>query len=132
MRYLLDTDTCIAVMRNEPKAVARMATAAPFECAVSTITAYELYTGVAKCADPVREAGKISKLLKAILLLAFDIASATQAAKIRATLESQGNSIGPYDILLAGHALSAQLTLVTSNTREFSRVDGLVLENWRF
>lgn len=131
MRYLLDTNTCIAVMRNEPAAVARMSAITPMDCAVSTITAYELFTGVAKCSDPSREGTKVEKLLRTVRKLPFDLAAASKAAEIRANLESRGSTIGPYDLLLAGHAIAAGLLLVTANTGEFSRVVGLALENWR-
>jgi tRNA(fMet)-specific endonuclease VapC len=131
MRYLLDTNTCISVMRNERSAVARMSAVSPGDCAISTITSYELYTGVEKCSDPVRERTKVEALLKAVHTLPFDLAAARRAAGIRAALESQGRPIGPYDVLLAGHAVAAGLVLVTANTAELTRVAALALENWR-
>ena len=82
MHYLLDTNTCIAVMRNEPATIARLATVAPVECAVSTITAYELFTGVAKCSDSSRENAKVEKLLKTVHIIPFDAAAASEAGKI--------------------------------------------------
>lgn len=130
MRYLLDTNTCISVMRNEPPVVARMSATSPGDCAISTITSYELYTGVAKCSDPRREGAKVATLLRTVHALPFDSAAAKEAARIRAELESQGCPIGPYDVLLAGHAVAAGLILVSANTAEFSRVAGLVVENW--
>jgi tRNA(fMet)-specific endonuclease VapC len=72
----------------------------------------------------------VATLLKTIRTLPFDSAAAKQAARIRAELESQGCPIGPYDVLLAGHALAAGLILVFANTAEFSRVAGLAVENW--
>jgi tRNA(fMet)-specific endonuclease VapC len=130
MRYLFDTNTCISLMRNEPAVIARMATVSPHDCAISTITSYELYTGVQKCSDPGREATKVRALLNTVHTLPFDAAAALEGAKIRAELESQGRLIGPYDLLLAGHALAAQLILVTANTDEFSRVQELRIENF--
>jgi tRNA(fMet)-specific endonuclease VapC len=100
MRYLLDTNTCISLMRNEPAFVARMSAASPEDCAVSTVTTYELYTGVEKCSDPDRERAKVGTLLGTVHTLPFDTAAATEAAQIRAELESQGCPIGPYDVLL--------------------------------
>ena len=73
----------------------------------------------------------MATLLKTIRTLPFDSAAAREAARIRAELESQGCPIGPYDVLLAGHALAAGLILVSANTAEFSRVAGLAVENWR-
>jgi tRNA(fMet)-specific endonuclease VapC len=130
MRYLLDTSTCINAMRNEAAVVARMSATSPGDCAISTITSYELHSGVEKCSDPSREIAKVGTLLKTVHTLPFDLAAAHEAARTRAKLESQGCMIGPYDILLAGHALAAGLTLVTANTAEFNRVVGLAVENW--
>ena len=130
MRYLLDTNVCIGAMRNTPVIVARMSALSPGDCAISTITSYELYTGVEKCSDPGREGAKVATLLKTVHTLPFDSAAAKEAARMRAELESQGCPIGPYDVLLAGHALAAGLILVSANTAEFSRVAGLAVENW--
>jgi tRNA(fMet)-specific endonuclease VapC len=129
--YLLDTVTCIAVMRSHPLAVQRMAKVAPGDCVLSTITTYELYTGVEKCANPAKERAKIDLLLKTVRQVPFEAKAAKEAARIRAWLESQGQMIGPYDILLAGQALAESLILVTANTGEFARVPGLALENWQ-
>ena len=131
MRYLLDTNTCIAAMKNDPLVIARMSAIAPAGCVISTVTAYELYTGIEKCADPTRERSKVGRLLNAVQELAFDAQAAREAARIRAALEAQGQMIGPYDVLLAGHALAAGLHLVTHNTAEFARVSGLPLEDWQ-
>ena len=106
MKFLLDTNVCIAVMRGQAAAVSRLSARAPGECAVSAVTAYELFTGVAKCREPEREHGKVMRLLSA------------------------GQVCGPYDLLLAGHALALGLTPVTNNVREFSRVSGLGIEDW--
>lgn len=131
MRYLLDTNTCIAVMQNHPTALQRIASEPPGDCAVSTITSYELFTGVEKCSNPAKERHKVDLLLKTVHQVPFDSSAAQEAARIRALLESQGQTIGPYDLLLAGHALARSLILVSANTKEFSRVPGLTLENWQ-
>ena len=102
MRFLLDTNTCIAVMRRHPIAVQRMSATSPNDCAISTVTTFELYTGVEKCAIPSQERARVDLLLKTVLELTFDSVAAQEAARIRAFLESQGKSIGPYDVLLAG------------------------------
>ena len=130
MRYLFDTNTCIDLMRNKPAVVARMAFVSPEDCAISTITSYELYTGVEKCSDPGREGAKVRTLLTTVHTLPFDAAAAKEGARIRAELESRGCLIGPYDILLAGHAVATGLILVTANTDEFSRVRELRTENF--
>ena len=130
MRYLLDTNTCIAVMSRRPAALQRMAVLSPVDCAISTISGYELYTGVEKCSRPAQERAKVELLLSTVQLLPFDHLAAAEAARIRAYLEASGQPIGPYDLLLAGQAIAGGLTLVTANTREFSRVTGLALETW--
>jgi tRNA(fMet)-specific endonuclease VapC len=130
MRYLLDTNTCIAAMRQNPTVVRRMAAVAPSDCAISTITTYELRTGMEKCADPAKELAKVNLLLATVHELAFDASAAREAARVRANLEARGLLIGPYDLLLSGHALSTSLILVTDNIGEFSRVPALTLENW--
>jgi tRNA(fMet)-specific endonuclease VapC len=132
MRYLLDTNTCIAAMRQDALVLKRMAAVAPTDCAISTITSYELFTGIEKCAAPTKELGKVNLLLSTVGELVFDGSAAREAARIRALLESLGSMIGPYDVLLAGHARSAGLLLVTANIKEFSRVPGLGLEDWQY
>ncbi len=117
-------------MRGKAAVVARLSQIPPDDCAVSTITSYELFTGVEKCARPAQERTRVNSLLLTLHVLPFDAAAAHEAAQIRALLEAKGQSIGPYDVLIAGHAIAAQLTLVTANTSEFSRVSGLSLEDW--
>lgn len=131
MRYLLDTNTCIAAMRHHALVVQRMAALAPGDCAISTITSYELFTGIDKCANPANELSKVKLLLATVHEMVFDAPAAREAGRLRALLEAQGCMIGPYDILLAGQARSAGLTLVTANISEFSRVPALSLEDWQ-
>ena len=107
MRYLLDTNTCIAAMRNHPKVVSRLAATAPADCAISTIVIFELYTGVEKSAQPVKERAKVETLIQNFPDLPFDMAAAMEAAWVRA------------------------LVLVSANVKEFSRVPGLTVENWQ-
>src|SRR5271154_3914756 len=130
MTYLLDTDTCIGVLRQRPGMVQRLSQVAPTDCAVSMVTGYELFCGLAKAQDPVKERQKVDRFISAVIELPLDRASAEAAAKIRAELERQGNPIGPYDLLIAGQALAGGLTLVTNNVREFQRVSGLNFQSW--
>jgi len=130
MAYLLDTDTCIGVLRQRPGMVQRLSQVAPTDCAVSMVTVYELFCGLAKAHDPVKERQKVERFISAVIELPLDRASAEAAAKVRMELERQGSLIGPYDILIAGQALAGGLTLVTSNVREFQRVRGLKLQSW--
>jgi tRNA(fMet)-specific endonuclease VapC len=130
MRYLLDTNACIKAMRGVTSVVGAMARHAPADIAVSSITCYELYTGIEKCADPQREHTKVEALLGAVSQVVFDRPAAIASARIRADLESRGEMIGPYDILLAGQAQSLSLILVTANIGEFYRIPNLAVENW--
>lgn len=130
MKYLLDTNFCIAVLRGQTRAIERLRSVAPDACAVSVITVYELATGVAKCRRPRAEMEKLNKFLGPLSIIPFDENSARQAAIIRASLEQSGTSIGPYDLLLAGQSLAFDLVLVTHNTKEFIRVAGLTFADW--
>ena len=130
MTHLLDTDTCIGVLRQRPGMVQRLSLMAPTDCAVSMVTVFELFCGLAKARDPVRERRKVEQFVSAIVELPLDRAGAEAAANIRAELERQGTPIGPYDLLIAGQAVTGGLTLVTNNVREFQRVSGLKLESW--
>lgn len=130
MIYLLDTNVCIAAMRGNPKVIQRLAARTPEDCAVSMVSVFELFAGVFRCSDPEGEGRKVSTFLEPFHLLPFDWHAALKTAEIRFLLEKTGTKIGPYDLQLGGQALSLDLTLVTHNTREFKRVDGLRLEDW--
>lgn len=130
MTRLLDTDTCIGVLRQKPGMVQRLSQLPPADVAVSMVTVYELFCGVEKAQAPAKERQKVERFISVIAELPLDRASAQTAAHIRAELERQGTPIGPYDLLIAGQALANGLTLVTNNTGEFQRVAGLKLESW--
>lgn len=130
MTRLLDTDTCIGVLRRRPGMVERLGQIAPTDCAVSIVTVYELFCGLNKARDPEVERQKVERFVSAIIELPFERRAAEMAAQIRGDLERVGQSIGPYDLLIAGQALAAGLTLVTNNRGEFQRVSGLKLESW--
>jgi tRNA(fMet)-specific endonuclease VapC len=131
VKYLLDTNTCIALMRRNARVRERMERLAPGDCAVSSITAMELYHGLERCSQREREQAKIDELLSVVGVLPFGHEEAKCTAKVRHALEQAGKGIGPFDVLIAGHALAAGLMLVTNNTREFSRVTGLKVEDWQ-
>jgi len=130
MTHLLDTDTCIGVLRQQSGMVQRLSRLAPTDCAVSTVTVYELFCGVEKAQDPSKERQKVERFVAAIIELPLDRAAAERAAQIRVELERQGQPIGPYDLLIAGQAVASGLTLVSNNVGEFQRVGGLRLESW--
>lgn len=131
MKYLLDTSACIRLMRGDENVRHHLSSKAPDDCAISMVTVFELFSGVEKCSDSQKESVKVRRLLDAFHLLPFDWDSALHTAKIRVHLEKIGNTIGPYDLQLAGQSLALDLIFVTNNTHEFSRVPGLAIEDWQ-
>jgi tRNA(fMet)-specific endonuclease VapC len=132
--YLLDTNVCIALINGtSPKVRARSAQAVRRGTALSTssIVAHELWYGVAKSGRVAQNANRLAAFLgRAVVVLDYSAQDAQAAGEIRADLERRGKRIGEYDTLIAGHAFSRNLVLVTANTREFARVKGLVVEDW--
>ena len=132
MKYLLDTNVLSDFARGERAVMARLRQEAPFRLAVSVITEMEVEYGLARnpgLAPRVREAMRV--LLNTIAVLPFEREDARVAAQLRASLNSQGMPIGAYDLLLAACALRRGLKIVTHNAREFVRLGGLGLEDWR-
>ena len=134
MDYLLDTNACIAVINGEPAKVrARMqkVSAAGAHVLVSSVAEFELWYGVAKSVKQEFNRKRLETFLAGpILVLPFEDADAHVAGSVRAVLEAAGRPIGAYDLLMAGQALRHRLTLVTANVSEFSRVKGLVWQDW--
>ena len=131
MKYLFDTNICVDLLRSRPSVVERVSSVMPGDCAVSAVTAYELRSGALGSRQPARELRKIELMLRTIQELVFDRAASTESAKVRVATQKKGKSIGPYDVLIAGHALATGLILVTNNTREFARIPELQYEDWR-
>ena len=100
------------------------------EMCASSVTAMELLYGAHKSQATRQNLDAVEGLLSRIKILDFDIAAADHSGEIRSTLAQRGTPIGPYDTMIAGHARSRGLTLVTNNMSEFERVPGLILENW--
>ena len=130
MTHMLDTNVCIQVMRGIDRIHARMAELPPESFALSMVTYFELVVGVKKARQKQKEQQRLQWLLTTMARLDFGTHAAEEAADIRAHLESKGRGIGPFDNLIAGHARSLGLVLVTGNTDEFSRVPNLKLEGW--
>ena len=126
--YLLDSNVCIAVLRKAPN-LRRLPP--PGRCLVSQITVAELWTGVEKGNLRDQRAAKLDELLASFTLLNFDDSAARAYGEIRATLERQGKTIGPLDLLIAAHARSIGATVLTGNYDEFKRVPGLRISRWR-
>jgi len=97
---------------------------------VSSVTVAELYFGVQKRQRPAQNEQALEQFLIPLAVVGFDLAAAIEYGRVRAALEKRGPPIGPLDTLIAAHALSLDLTLVTNNTREFERVPDLSVENW--
>jgi tRNA(fMet)-specific endonuclease VapC len=129
--FLLDTDTCIDVLRGVAAVLEKMEGLSPDDCCVSSITVFELYTGTYFTRHPNREAVKVGRFLSVLNVVLFDLAAAKEAARLRAVLENAGMPIGPYDLLIAAQAISCNYTLVSANVREFGRIESLKLEDWR-
>lgn len=131
MKYLLDTNVLSDFARGERAVMARLRQEAPLQLAVSVITEMEVEYGLANpgLAPRVREAMRV--LLTTISVLPFEREDARVVAQLRASLNSQGTPIGAYDLLLAACALRRGVKIVTHNAREFVRVGGLGLEDWR-
>jgi tRNA(fMet)-specific endonuclease VapC len=134
MSYLLDTNTIVALLRNNPAGVReryREAQAAGDYLALSSVVLFELWYGVAKSSQVQENTERLRVLLSGdVDLLDFDDEDARAAGQVRATLEKAGTPIGAYDLLIAGQALRRKLTVVTSKTSEFSRVAGLSWQDW--
>ena len=131
MKYLLDTNTCIYIMNRRPLAVVRKFREFDIgDVGVSSITVSELYYGVRKSKRREENLHRLFAFLLPFEVLPYDESAAGVYGGIRADLERKGEIIGPLDMLIAAHALSRELILITNNVREFRRVQGLQLENW--
>ena len=130
-RYLLDPNVCVELLRGRvPALFARLRSFEIDEISISSITLAELQYGVAKSARPARHAELLAQFCAPLAILPFDNIAAETYGRARAELERAGMSIGPLDTLIAAHALSLGLTLVTNTEREIRRVAGLPVENW--
>ncbi len=130
LRYLLDTNLCIRVLRDRPPAIRERFNSEADGLCISTIVLTELLHGAAKSARPEHNRREVERFAARLEVLPFDVDAAAHAADIRADLERQGRTIGGYDLLIAGHARSRGLVVVTSNLGEFTRVDGLRAVDW--
>lgn len=131
MSYLLDTDICVAIIRKRPAHVLqRLKQQPPGTVGVSSITVGELCTGAAKSVPPEQNTAALAQFLLPLEIYAFDYGAAQTYGFVRAELERLGTPIGSMDMLIAAHALSLDLTVVTHNTRHFKKVPGLHLEDW--
>jgi tRNA(fMet)-specific endonuclease VapC len=130
LRYMLDTNLCIRVLRDRPQDLRQRFNQEADGLCISTIVLTELLHGAQKSARPEHNRREVEKFAARLEVLPFDSDAAGHAADIRADLERKGMMIGGYDLLIAGHARSRGLVVVTGNLGEFRRVDGLRAEDW--
>lgn len=131
MKYLLDTNICIYIIKKHPHEVfAHFKGLHPGDVCISAITVSELQYGVAKSSKPTENQLALTTFLAPLQILDFPAAASISFGKIRAHIEQKGKPIGNYDLLIAAHALYLGITLVTNNVREFARIPGLHIENW--
>ena len=128
--YVLDTNTLIYFFKGKGRVAERMIVEAPANIGIPAIVVYELQTGIAKSASPLKRTRQLKALLQVTTLLPFKVNEAKASAAIRARLEKKGMPIGPLDVLIAGTAVANQATLVSHNLAEFNRVGGLNIEDW--
>ena len=130
LKYLLDTNICIYTIKNRPDAVRKTFIEHDGQMCVSTITQMELIYGAEKSAAVARNLKDVEGFLARLEIKDFNPSAAAHTGQIRAELAKAGTPIGPYDQMIAGHARSLGLIVVTNNASEFSRVPGIRVENW--
>jgi tRNA(fMet)-specific endonuclease VapC len=128
--HLLDTDICIQAIKKRNRGLAAKITKHAGVMAISDVTLFELYFGAHGYENPEQRLEVIEEFRMQLRVLPFDTEAASIGGRIRHTLSKRGHSIGPFDLQIAATALSKELILVTGNKREFTRIQGLKLENW--
>lgn len=132
MKYLLDTNACIAHLRGTSTSVTtHLVAAGPGQVALSSVVKAELRYGAERSANPSKNHAQLQAFFASLPSLPFDDSASEVYGRIRAKLETQGTPIGPNDLMIAATALSNGLILVTHNTSEFSRVAALQIEDWQ-
>ena len=132
MKYLLDTNTCIQVLRakGNPHVKTRIGSYPPTDLTLCSVVIGELYYGAERASHPTSEIAKVDSFVAQFTSLPFDDAAARAFAKVRADLDARGLGIGPLDTMIAAIASAHGLILVPHNFKDFSRVPGLALEDW--
>lgn len=131
MNYLIDTNICIYIMNNRPPDVVRQFRKLELgQVGVSSITVSELQYGVSKSKRQKENQQRLDEFLLPFEIVPYDQIACRQYGDIRADLEKRGVVIGPLDLLIAAHAVSRDLVLVTNNEKEFERIQSLKVENW--
>jgi tRNA(fMet)-specific endonuclease VapC len=131
MHYMLDTNICIFVIRQQkPQVIKQITRHSPEDLLISSITVSELEYGCEKSADPQKNRLALMEFLSPFSILPFDPLAAQHYGELRTQLERDGTPVGAMDMLIAAHARSAGATLITNNTRDFERIRGLNIADW--
>ncbi len=130
LKYMLDTNIIIYAIKNRPSKLKALFKRNSGQMCISAVTFGELVYGAEKSAQTERNLADIEAMAARLEILSLDISAATHFGQLRAELAKSGKQIGPYDQMIAGHARSLGLILVTNNTKEFKRVPGLRIDNW--
>lgn len=130
LRYMLDTNICIYVIKNYPPDLRERFNHAAEQLCISSVTLGELHYGAEKSARRQQNLQAIEQFVARLEVLPFTAKAAAHYGQIRAELERAGAPCGPHDLQIGGHARSEGLVVVTNNLREFSRMSGLRVENW--
>lgn len=128
MKFLLDTNEVIAILKGHEGFLARLRQYRPVDFGLPSIVAHELFYGACKSQRVDENLRRVEGLQ--FETVSFDREDARCAGELRARLAASGTPIGPYDVLIAGQALARHLTVVTRNLREFTRIEGLLVEDW--
>ena len=130
LKYLLDTNICIFTLKNKPQSVREAFNRHHGQLCISSVTLMELIYGAEKSSSPESNLAVVEGFSARLEVLPYDANAAAHTGQLRAELAKLGKPIGPYDQMIAGHARSLGLILVSNNRREFERVPGLRLEDW--
>ncbi len=130
MKFMLDTNILIYTINNRPENVRKRFGRHESQLCISTVSWGELVYGCEKSSRPEENLADIESMANRLEIAVFDTTAAAHFGQIRAELARLGKPIGPYDMMIAGHARSLGLVLVTNNVKEFRRVSGLRVENW--
>jgi tRNA(fMet)-specific endonuclease VapC len=130
LRYMLDTNICIYVIKNRPEGLRERFNRLSDQLCISAVTLAEIIYGAEKSARPIENLAVVDQFAARLDVLPFGERAATHYGQIRADLERAGHPVGLHDMMIGGHARSEGLILVSNDLREFQRIEGLRVDNW--